>query len=105
MATVVVLPQEGTGYDLFCSVLLKGAPEPEAARQFLDWAATPESVELLAASEYFDVPTHPKAKIHDLVLPFRNAKMIDFNFEWAGRPETRQTIINRFQNEILAGRK
>ena len=99
------LPQEGTGFDLFCAVLLKGAPEPEAARQFLDWAATPESVELLAASEYFDVPTHPKAKVHDLVQPYRNAKMIDFNFEWAGKPETRQSIIERFQNEILAGRK
>jgi len=99
------LPQEGTGYDLFCSVLLKGAPEPEAARQFLDWATTPESIELLAESEYFDVPTHPKAKVHDLVKPFINAKISDFNFEWAGNPATRQTIINRFQNEILAGRK
>jgi len=99
------LPQEGTGYDLFCSVLLKGAPEPEAARTFLDWACTPESIELLAASEYFDVPTNPKAKIHDLVKPFQNAKMIDFNFEWAGSAKTRETIINRFQSEILAGRK
>ncbi len=99
------LPQEGTGYDLFCSVLLKGAPEPEAARAFLDWACSPEAIELLAASEYFDVPTHPKAKLHDLVKPFQSARMIDFNFEWAGNPDTRKNIIDRFQNEILAGRK
>jgi iron(III) transport system substrate-binding protein len=99
------LPQEGTGYDLFCSVLLKGAPEPEGGRSFLDWACTPESIELLAASEYYDVPTNPKAKVHDLVKPFQNAKMIDFNFEWAGNPKTREGIIARFQNEILAGRK
>lgn len=99
------LPEEGTGYDLFCAVLLKGAPEPAAAKEFLDWAVTPESQEILAASEYFDVPTNPKARIHDLVKPFQGAKLVDFNFEWAGAPATRQAVITRFQNEILAGRK
>jgi len=99
------LPTEGTGYDLFCAVMLKNAPEPEAARTFLDWAVTPESIEILAASEYYDVPSNPKAKVHDLVKPFQNAKLIDFDFNWAGSPATRQTIIARFQNEILAGRK
>lgn len=101
----MTLPQEGTGYDLFCAVMLKDAPEPEAAKAFLDWAVTPESQELLAASEYFDVPTNKKAKVHDLVKPFGNAKLIDFDFKWAGNSETRQAIIARFQSEILAGRK
>ncbi|GGH16246.1 iron ABC transporter substrate-binding protein [Alsobacter metallidurans] len=99
------LPQEGTGYDLFCAVLLKGAPEADAAKQFLDWAVSPASIELLAASEYYDVPTNPKAKVHDLVKPWQNAKLIDFDFAWAGASATRQEIITRFQNEILAGRK
>ena len=99
------LPQEGTGFDLFCAVMLKGAPEPEMAKDFLEWAVTPESQELLAASEYFDVPTHPKAKVHDLVKPFQNAKLVNFDFNWAGNPATRQGIVTRFQNEILAGRK
>ena len=85
--------------------MIKGAPEPESARAFLDWAVTPESQELLAASDFFDVPTHPAAKIHPIVLPFRDAKLIDYDFDWAGRPATRQAIVTRFQNEILAGRK
>lgn len=99
------LPQEGTGYELFCAVVLKGASELEQAKQFIDWAVTPELQEVLAASEYFDVPTHPKAKIHDLVKPFQNVKLIDFNFVWAGDPATRQQIVGKFQSEILAGRK
>ncbi|MBI4571941.1 MAG: ABC transporter substrate-binding protein, partial [candidate division NC10 bacterium] len=32
------LPDEGTGYDLFCAVILKGAPEPEEAKRFIDWS-------------------------------------------------------------------
>jgi iron(III) transport system substrate-binding protein len=99
------LPQEGTGYDLFCVVMLKGAPEPEEAKRFIDWALSPESVELLAASEYFDVPTHPKAKVHDLVKPYQSAKLITFDFNWAGNSTVRQQLIDKFQNDILAGRK
>lgn len=98
------LPQEGTGFDLFCAVMLKDAPEPEAAKAFLDWSVTAESQETLAASGYFDVPTNKQAKIHDLVKPYADAKLIDFDFAWAGNPDTRKTIVERFQNEILAGR-
>jgi iron(III) transport system substrate-binding protein len=99
------LPAEGTGYDLFGTVLLKGAPEPAQARKFIDWACTPESQELLAASEYFDVPTHPKARVHDLVKPYQSAKLIDFDFQWAGSSKVRQQLVERFTSEILAGRK
>ena len=99
------LPREGTGYDLFGVVLLKGAPEAAAARKFIDWACTPGSVELLAASEYFDVPTNPKAKVHDLVKPYQDAKLINFDFNWAGSSTVRQQLVDRFTNDILAGRK
>lgn len=99
------LPREGTGYDLFCAVMLKDAPEPDAAKEFLDWAVTPASQETLAASEYFDMPTNKNAKVSDLVKPFVNAKLIDFDFNWAGSADTRKAIIARFQNDILAGRK
>ena len=99
------LPQEGTGFDLFCLVMLKGAPEPVEAKRFVDWACAPESIELLAASEYFDVPTNPKAKVHDLVKPYATAKLINFDFDWAGSSTVRQQLIDRFQKDILAGRK
>ena len=65
----------------------------------------PEAVELLASSEYFDVPANPKAKVHELVKPYQSAKLIDFDFKWAGSSTVRQQLIDRFQNEILAGRK
>jgi len=99
------LPQEGTGYDLFCAVMLKDAPEAAEAKRFIDWSLTPESVELLASSGYFDVPTNPKANVHDLVKPYQNAKLIDFDFTWAGSSTVRAQLIERFQNEIVAGRK
>lgn len=99
------LPQEGTGYDLFCVVMLKGAPEPEEAKRFIDWSLTPESQELLAATGYFDVPTNPKAKVHDLVKPYEKAKLINYDFAWAGSSSVRQQLVGKFEKDILAGRK
>lgn len=99
------LPDEGTGYDLFCAVILKGAPEPEEAKRFIDWSLTPESQEILAATGYFDVPTNPKAKVHDLVKPYVNVKLINYDFAWAGNSKVRQQLVEKFQKEILAGRK
>jgi iron(III) transport system substrate-binding protein len=99
------LPREGTGYDLFCMVMLKDAPEAASAKKFIDWACTPDSVELLAASEYFDVPANPKAKVHDLVKPYQSAKLINFDFNWAGSTTVRQQLVDRFTSDILAGRK
>ena len=73
------------------------------------WGGRPlagdRSVELLAASEYFDVPTNPNAKVHPLVKPYQSAKLIDFDFKWAGDTSVRQKIVERFTNDILAGRK
>ena len=99
------LAQEGTGYDLFCVVMLKGAPEPDAAKKFVDWCCTPESVELLPTSDFFSVPTNPKAKVPDLVKPYRNAKLINYDFSWAGSTQVRQQLVEKFTNDILAGRK
>ncbi len=99
------LPDEGTGYDLFCVVMLKGGPEPEEAKRFIDWSLTPESQEILAATGYFDVPTNPKAKIHDLVKPYANVKLINYDFTWAGSSKVRQQLVEKFQKEILATRK
>ena len=47
----------------------------------------------------FDVPTNPKAKVHPLVKPYQSAKLINFDFKWAGdttrAPEARRTLHQR----------
>jgi hypothetical protein len=43
--------------------------------------------------------------VHDLVKPYLNAKLIDFDFNWAGGSAVRQQLVDRFSKDILAGRK
>jgi len=44
----VVIPREGLGWDLEATGLVKGAHDPEAAREFVDWAMSPEAMRLYA---------------------------------------------------------
>lgn len=99
---VMSVPEEGTGYDLFLAVLIKDGPEPVEARKFIDWALTPPAQEVLADAGYFDIPTHPEARLSDQIKPFVNVKLIDYDFEWAG--QNRDRLVEKFQREIIAGR-
>jgi len=98
----MVIPAEGTGYDLFCVVLVNGAPQPSAARKFIDWALTPEAQELLAANAYFDLPTHPKAKISPVIAPYQSVKLIPLDF-W-GLAKKRDRLVKRYQDDVLSTR-
>ena len=44
----VVIPSEGVGWDLEATGLVKGSRNPEAAREFIDWAMSPEAMRLYA---------------------------------------------------------
>ena len=37
--------------------------------------------------------------------PYQSAKLINFDFNWAGSATVRQQLVDRFTNDILAGRK
>jgi iron(III) transport system substrate-binding protein len=44
----VVIPKEGVGWDLEATGLVKGAHDEKAAREFIDWAMSPEAMRLYA---------------------------------------------------------
>jgi iron(III) transport system substrate-binding protein len=53
----LVLPAEGSGYEMEVNALVKGTQKEEAAKQFLDWAISDEAMNLYA--EYFGVLARP----------------------------------------------
>ncbi len=44
----IVLPEEGLGWDMEASAIVKGTDAPEAARKLIDWSVTPEANQLYA---------------------------------------------------------
>src|SRR5439155_5913324 len=45
---VLTFPREGTGYEVGGVGLIRGGPEPEAGRSFIDWVLSVRAQELLA---------------------------------------------------------
>jgi iron(III) transport system substrate-binding protein len=94
----LVFPQEGTGFEIGGMALLKGAPNPTAAKRFMDWALTERAQELGPLFAAYQIPTNPDAKVPKQSVRLSAIKTIDYDFEWAG--EHRTALVERFNTSI-----
>lgn len=95
---VMVLPSDGSGYEMEVNGLVKGTDNPEAAKRFLDWAISDEAMALYAeyfgvlAKPGFDVPEGIPADIADRLFPM--------DFKWSS--DNRDAILTRWTGSYAA---
>lgn len=94
----VSFPEEGTGYEIGGVALIKGAPEPEAAKMWIDWVLTAEAQEIGPTVKSYQLPTNPNAKVSERSVKLSEVKLVDYNFNEAGK--NRKEITKRFEDEI-----
>ena len=80
---VISFPKEGTGYEVGAMSILKGAPEVEEAKIFIDWFYTTEAQNLF--QEYFRLPVNPDADIAEGAIPLSDITLIDYDALSAGK--------------------
>lgn len=97
----LVFPQDGTGYEVGGMSLIKGAQNGPEAKQWIEWALTPEAQEIGPTVKAYQAPTNPKAKVSK--PEFMQVKLIEYDFNYAGANEER--IRNRFLEEIAPAPK
>lgn len=91
----IVLPQEGAGWDMEATAIIKGTDQPEAARTLADWSVTPE------ANRMYNVG-YAVIAIPDLAQPVENYppdvqdKMIENDFDWAAA--NRERILAEWES-------
>ncbi len=95
---VNTFPEEGTGFEIGGMGLIKGAPEPEAAKMWIDWALTPEAQSVAATVNSLQLPTNPETPISELSVHLDEVNLIDYNFLAAGA--NRNDIVERFDADI-----
>ena len=79
--------------------LVKGAKNPELAKRFLDWAASP-NMQLLYEREKINlIPTHSEVKLENPSLDMKDVKLLELDIEWSGKE--RQRLVERWVNEIV----
>lgn len=96
-------PADGTGYEVGGLSLIKGAPHPEIAKEFIDWALSPDAQVIGRQFRSFQLPSNSKAPLPEQItkhgVSFENVKVIKYDFQWAGK--NRDRILKRWTEEIF----
>ncbi len=99
----VYAPSEGTGYEIGGLSLIKGAPNRDAAIQFIEWALTPEA-QMIAAQqgESFQLPSNVNTPVPESSPDLASINLIDYDFDRFGSPDVRDALVGRWTNEIFS---
>ena len=97
---VTVAPCEGTGYEVGSMSIIAGAPNPENARIWYDWALSAQAQEIGATANSYQVPSNLNAATPPEAPDLGDIKLIDYDFARFGSSEERTRLLARWDAEI-----
>ncbi|MCP4295893.1 MAG: ABC transporter substrate-binding protein [Proteobacteria bacterium] len=96
----MIVPSEGTGFEIGGLSIIKNARNLDNAKLFVDWALSKEGQEVGGSVQAFQVPTNMYAKVPKEAIRLEAVKLIDYNFVKYGSDEMRSHLIDRWAREI-----
>jgi iron(III) transport system substrate-binding protein len=93
---VMTFPKEGTGYEVGGLSLIKGGPELDLGKKFIDWCFTVGAQNLF--QQYNRLPVNPKATVGEGSVTLDQVKLIDYDHIWAG--ENKDQMITAWRDRI-----
>lgn len=97
---ILAAPSEGTGYEIGGVALLKNAPNTKAGKEFIDWVLTADVQNLGKTVGSFQFLTNVNATNPEEAKDIANTKLIDYNFDWAGKNKKR--LVDEFTKQTNA---
>lgn len=98
MPLKVSFPSEGTGYETGAVALIKGGPDQEAAKLFIDWALSKEAQELGQKYGSYQSLTNAEAKNPPEAFSLDSTKTIKYDLPWAGKNRT--TLVEKWSKTV-----
>lgn len=92
----LTFPKEGTGYEIGAISLVKGGPELELGKKFIDWMMTKRAQNLM--QKWFRIPLNPQATVADGAVSASEVKLVKFDNEWVGKNNAR--LIEKWRKTI-----
>lgn len=86
---VLSAPSEGTGYETGAVAMVKGGPDQEAAKKFIDWILTKKGQELGQSAGSYQFLTNPEAAPPKQAAEIKDVKLINYDLSWAGNNRTK----------------
>ncbi len=97
----VIVPCEGTGYELGGVSLIKGARNEDNAKLFIDWVMSKESQESMwRDTKDHHILTNVNAKASPFALKPDEVNLIDYDFSKYGSKDVRSQLIDKWVNEV-----
>ena len=100
---IEVVPQDGTGYEIGGLSLVKGAPNPVAAKKFMDWVLNPKVQALAANVGAYQLPSNAKTPLNANIISFDKLKLVDLEMDWV--MSNRDRLIQRWSRDVFAAAK
>jgi iron(III) transport system substrate-binding protein len=96
----ITVPCEGTGDALGGMAIVARAPNPDAARAFVDWALSRPAMELANRTRNLIIPANAQAELRPEAARFATARTLDVDPARFGQPDERRRLLARWQKEI-----
>lgn len=98
----IVVPCEGTGYEVGSMSIIKGARNMEQAKHFYDWALRADVQGWGPEANEWATPANKSAKIPAQSLRPEKVKLISYDQGKYGSAEVRKHLLKRWTDEIFA---
>ena len=98
----IVVPCEGTGYEVGSMSIIKGARNLDSAKKFYDWALSPAAQKIGGELKNFQTPSNKSAPIPAGALKMTDLKLIAYDFAKYGGAAERKRILEKWDKEVYA---
>ena len=98
---VVSFPAEGTGFEIGSVALIKNAPNPEAAKVWMEWVLSPAAQAIAPTVKSYQVPTNPDTPVPAEAIALDQVSLLEYDHGLAG--ELRAELSERFGEEVREG--
>jgi iron(III) transport system substrate-binding protein len=98
----LVVPCEGTGYDVGSIAVVTGAPHPANARRFYDWLLTPAAQKIAAGGRNFQYPANRDAVAPVFAPDADDLRLIRYDFVKYGSAAERKRLLEKWERDVHA---
>src|SRR5206468_6358627 len=98
----LVVPCEGTGYEVGSMSIVKGAKNLENAKKFYEFALTPAAQKIGGELRNFQVPSNRSVPAPPGAPKMEEIKLINYNFAKYGSATERKRLLEKWDREVSA---
>lgn len=101
----LIVPCEGTGYEIGGVSIIKGARNMDNAKLFVDWALSKEAQELSwKKGQSYQILTNVEAEASPLALKLNDLNLINYDMDKYGDAEVRKALISKWVSDVKMGK-